>query len=68
MPLTPDAALDLLFPEELVPQHIKDQLPSDLHVRLPIPSSPLLFSPITHWLCRYAPYPRRIMTVDIFPC
>ena len=34
MPFTPDSALDLLFPEELIPQHIKDQLPPELHVRL----------------------------------
>jgi len=34
MPFTPDTALDLLFPEELVPQHIKDELPPELHVRL----------------------------------
>jgi hypothetical protein len=33
MPFTPDDALELLFPEELVPQHIKDQLPPELHVR-----------------------------------
>ena len=33
MPFTPDNALDLLFPEELVPQHIKGQLPPELHVR-----------------------------------
>jgi len=33
MPFTPDEDLELLFPEELVPQHIKDQLPSDLHIR-----------------------------------
>ncbi|KAH8996630.1 glucosamine 6-phosphate N-acetyltransferase [Lactarius akahatsu] len=33
MPFTPDAALDLLFPEELIPQHVKDELPSDLHIR-----------------------------------
>jgi glucosamine-phosphate N-acetyltransferase len=42
MPFTPDTALDLLFPEELIPQHVKDELPPDLHVRLLI--SPLLFS------------------------
>jgi len=36
MPLTPDSELDLLFPEELVPQHIKDDLPPELHVRPPI--------------------------------
>jgi hypothetical protein len=34
MPFTPNSALDLLFPEELIPQHIKDQLPPELHVRL----------------------------------
>lgn len=33
MPFTPDNSLELLFPEELVPQHIKDQLPPELHVR-----------------------------------
>jgi len=33
MPLTPDSDLDLLFPEELVPQHIKDELPPELHMR-----------------------------------
>ena len=36
MPLTPDSDLDLLFPEELVPQHIKDEIPPELHVRPPI--------------------------------
>ena len=47
MPFTPDNDLDLLFPEELVPQHIKDELPPELHVRPPIhlsaiaPSLPL---------------------------
>jgi hypothetical protein len=35
MPFTPDSDLDLLFPEELVPQHIKDELPPELHVRQP---------------------------------
>ncbi len=40
MPFTPDAALDLLFPEELIPQHVKDELPSDLHVRLPVQRYP----------------------------
>ena len=34
MPFTPDSDLDLLFPEELIPQHIKDQIPPELHVRL----------------------------------
>lgn len=34
MPFTPDNDLDLLFPEELIPLHIKDQLPPELHVRL----------------------------------
>ena len=34
MPFTPDSALDLLFPEKLIPQHIKDELPPELHVRL----------------------------------
>ena len=33
MPFTQDNDLDLLFPEELVPQHVKDELPSELHVR-----------------------------------
>ncbi|KAI0291977.1 glucosamine 6-phosphate N-acetyltransferase [Russula brevipes] len=33
MPFTPDDALDLLFPEELVPQHVKDELPPELHIR-----------------------------------
>ena len=33
MPLTPDSALELLFPEEFIPQQIKDDLPSELHVR-----------------------------------
>jgi hypothetical protein len=36
MPFTPDSDLDLLFPEELVPHHIKSELPPELHVRLPI--------------------------------
>jgi hypothetical protein len=36
MPFTPDSALDLLFPEGLIPQHIKDELPPELHVRLNI--------------------------------
>jgi hypothetical protein len=36
MPLTPDSDLDLLFPEELVPLHIKSELPPELHVRPPI--------------------------------
>jgi hypothetical protein len=42
MPFTPDSALEFLFPEELVPWHIKDQLPPELHVRQtsrhPLPS------------------------------
>lgn len=33
MPFTPDNDLELLFPEEFVPQHIKGQLPPELHVR-----------------------------------
>ena len=33
MPFTPDNDLEFLFPEELVPQHIKDELPPELHVR-----------------------------------
>jgi len=33
MPFTPDTSLDLLFPEELVPQHVKDELSSELHIR-----------------------------------
>jgi hypothetical protein len=33
MPFTPDSALEFLFPEELVPHHIKEQLPPELHVR-----------------------------------
>jgi len=33
MPFTLDTDLDLLFPEELVPQHIKDELPPELHMR-----------------------------------
>jgi len=33
MPLTPDSELDLLFPEELVPHHIKAELPPELHMR-----------------------------------
>jgi len=33
MPFTPDSDLDLLFPEELVPQHVKDELPPELHMR-----------------------------------
>ena len=33
MPFTPDSALELLFPEELVPWHIKSELPPELHVR-----------------------------------
>lgn len=43
MPFTQDSDLDLLFPEELVPQHIKDELPSELHVR-PRPHLLLIFS------------------------
>jgi hypothetical protein len=46
MPFTPDASLDLLFPEELIPQHVIEELPEELHVRPPTPSYPLLFSPI----------------------
>lgn len=41
MPFTPDSDLDLLFPEELVPHHIKSELPPELHVRPPIPISSL---------------------------
>ncbi|KAI0300523.1 acyl-CoA N-acyltransferase [Multifurca ochricompacta] len=33
MPFTPDAALDLLFTEDLIPQHVKNELPSELHIR-----------------------------------
>ncbi|KAI9511989.1 glucosamine 6-phosphate N-acetyltransferase [Russula earlei] len=33
MSFTPDDALDLLFPAELIPQHVKDELPPDLHIR-----------------------------------
>jgi hypothetical protein len=33
MPFTPDNDLEFLFPEELVPWHIKEQLPPELHVR-----------------------------------
>jgi len=33
MPFTPDSALDLLFPEEFIPQHIKDELPPEHHIR-----------------------------------
>jgi glucosamine-phosphate N-acetyltransferase len=33
MPFTQDSDLDLLFSEELVPQHLKDELPAELHVR-----------------------------------
>ena len=56
MPFTPDTSLDLLFPEELVPQHVKDELSSELHVRLPFQRlPPLLFSPILYLPCRYAP-------------
>jgi glucosamine-phosphate N-acetyltransferase len=36
MSFTPNTALQLLFPEELIPQHVKDELPPELHVRLPI--------------------------------
>ena len=43
MPFTPDTALDLLFPEELIPQHVKDELPPDLHVRLLISPLSLIF-------------------------
>ncbi len=44
MVFTPDSALDLLFPEEFVPQHIKDQLPPELHVRLTSRHPPGLLS------------------------
>ncbi|KAI0313956.1 acyl-CoA N-acyltransferase [Amylostereum chailletii] len=30
---TPDSQLDLLFPAELISQHVRDQLPADLHMR-----------------------------------
>ncbi|KAI0254522.1 acyl-CoA N-acyltransferase [Lactifluus subvellereus] len=33
MSFTPDTALDLLFPEELIPQHVRDELPPELHIR-----------------------------------
>jgi glucosamine-phosphate N-acetyltransferase len=33
MPFTPDASLDLLFPEELIPQHVIEELPEELHMR-----------------------------------
>ncbi|KAI0266371.1 acyl-CoA N-acyltransferase [Gloeopeniophorella convolvens] len=33
MPLTQDAALDLLFPAEVIPQHVKDEMPAELHIR-----------------------------------
>lgn len=33
MPFTPDNDLELLFPEELVPWHIKQELPPELHIR-----------------------------------
>lgn len=42
MPFTPDNALDLLFPAELVPQRIKDQLPPELHVRLTSRQTPFI--------------------------
>jgi hypothetical protein len=45
MPFTPDDALDLLFPEELVPQHVKDELPLELHVRID-GTHPLLLAPL----------------------
>lgn len=53
MPFTPNDALDLLFSEDLIPQHVIEELPEDLHVRLPTPS-PLLFLPMP---CRCVPYP-----------
>ncbi|KAI0049384.1 glucosamine 6-phosphate N-acetyltransferase [Auriscalpium vulgare] len=31
--LTPDADLELLFPPTLIPQHVRDALPADLHIR-----------------------------------
>jgi hypothetical protein len=46
MPFTQNAALDLLFPDELIPQHVKDELPPEFHVRLyprtfpPLPNPP----------------------------
>ncbi|KAH9975459.1 acyl-CoA N-acyltransferase [Lactifluus volemus] len=33
MSFTSNTALQLLFPEELIPQHVKDELPPDLHIR-----------------------------------
>lgn len=33
MPLTPDDQLSLLFDSKLIPQNVKADLPSDLHVR-----------------------------------
>jgi len=33
MPFTPDDALDLLFSEELIPQHVMEELPEGLHMR-----------------------------------
>lgn len=35
---TPDSELELLFPALLIPQRVKDELPEDLHVRLPVKS------------------------------
>ena len=36
MPFTPDSELDLLFPANLIPQEVKDQLHSALHVSLDV--------------------------------
>jgi hypothetical protein len=47
MPFTPDSALELLFPEELVPWHIKDELPPELHVRQTSRHSPFISSFLT---------------------
>ena len=44
MPFTPDSDLELLFPEELVPLHIKGELPPELHVRLPALGIPFFYS------------------------
>ncbi|KZV71094.1 acyl-CoA N-acyltransferase [Peniophora sp. CONT] len=33
MPFTPDNELELLFPAEIIPQSVKDALPSDLYMR-----------------------------------
>jgi len=36
MPFTPDAELELLFPSNIIPQSVRNDLPADLHVRSPL--------------------------------